>query len=360
MRRGTPHPETSLPSAPVLTEAQAQIIGLMKSRLSGITLSRHAYADVLRRIYPDLLDSTVEESANRHCKLNVWAARPLSHKSLDTYQRLPGFNVWCLVLESTVLPDRSLEAAANADQVWVPTSFCRGVCLANGMPAAKVHVVPYYLPAPARRCRPPSPHDPFTVLVSWDGKSNMNRKNVLNCIRAFKKAWPSNLDVRLKLKTRDLSPENTTAVMEEIYRDARIILDNAFAPEVDDIFDGVHCLMHCHRAEGYGRHVMEAMLRRVPVIATAYSGPMDWLTQENSLQVGYNLIETSVQEYRYPQGGLWAEPDLDDMVRHLHACRAAGDMDYMTEKAERDAKRACSLERSLHAMLDSLKKGGFI
>jgi glycosyltransferase involved in cell wall biosynthesis len=359
MRRGTPQPETSPAPAPVCTEAQAQIIGLIKNRLSGITLSRHAYADVLRRIYPDLMDSTVEESANIDCKLNVWAARPLCHKSLDSYQRLPGFNVWCLVVETTVLPERSLEAAANADQVWVPSNFVRDVCLANGMPAEKVHVVPYYLYAPARQCRPPSLHDPFTVLVSWDGRSNMNRKNVLNCIRAFKLAWPSNLDVRLRLKTRDLSPENTALLQEAIGRDARIILDDSFAVEVDDIFDGAHCLMHCHRAEGYGRHVMEAMLRRVPLIATAYSGPMDWLTPENSLQVGFNLVETSVQEYRYPQGGLWAEPDIGDMVRQLLACRS-GNMAPMVERAYQDAKRACSLESSLHAMLDALKKGGFI
>ncbi|MEN3940683.1 glycosyltransferase [Prosthecobacter sp. SYSU 5D2] len=357
MRRGTLQSES--PAPPTKVSGEAQIIGLIKNRLSGITLSRHAYADVLRRIYPDLMDSTVEESARRDCKLNVWAARPLSHGSLDAFTPMPGFNVWCLVLESTVLPDRSLEAAANADQVWVPTSFCRDVCVANGMPPEKVHVVPYYLPAPARPCRPPSPHDPFTVLLSWDGKSNMSRKNVLKSIQAFKLAWPKDLDVRMKLKTRDLSQENTAAVKEAIACDGRIILDDSFAPEVDDIFDGVHCLMHCHRAEGYGRHVMEAMLRRVPVIATAYSGPMDWLTNENSLRVGYHLVETSVQEYRYPQGGQWAEPDIGDMVAQLRACQAES-MEAMTEQAQHDAQRACSMEQSMHAMLTALKKGGHI
>ena len=159
MRRGYPQTERLHP----VPGASAQIIGLLKNRMSGITLSRHAYAEVLRRIYPDLLDSTVDEASQRKCKLNIWAARPLSHRSLDSFRRLPGFNVWCLVVESTVLPERSLEAAENADQVWVPTTFCRDVCVKNGMHAEKVHVVPYFLPSPKRERKRPTTLDPSTI-----------------------------------------------------------------------------------------------------------------------------------------------------------------------------------------------------
>jgi len=336
----------------------AQIIGLVKNRLSGITLSRHAYADVLRTIYPDLIDSTVQEAQTLDCAINVWAARPLSPLTLDQFggRKFKGLNVWCLVLESTALPARTQEAAENADQIWVPTTFVRNVCVKNGMPAKKLHVVPYHLPQPPRPRLEPGSKDPFTVLMSWDGRSSMNRKYVIGGVQAFKKAWPRDNEVRLRLKTRDLSPENTALLTQAIGGDARISIEDRFTETVDEIYDGAHVLLHPHRAEGYGRHMIEAMQRRLPVIATAYSGCMDWLRPDNALLVDYTLIETRQQEYQYPQGGLWAEPDAQQLADSLRACRwHYADLAPMLDRAELMAMRHTTLEHSRNAMLAALK-----
>ena len=339
-------------------QASAQIIGLVKNRLSGITLSRHAYADVLRSIYPDLLDSTVQEAPGRDCLVNVWAARPLSPLTLDQFgeRKLKGLNIWCLVLESTALPARTHEAAQNADQIWVPTSFVADVCANNGLPKEKLRIVPYYLAGPPRPRILPTAHDPFTVLMSWDGRSSMNRKNVIGGIQAFKRAWPRDNKVRLRLKTRDLSPENTQILMNAIDRDARITLEDRFTETVDEIYDGAHVLLHCHRAEGYGRHMIEANLRRLPVIATGYSGCMDWLTEDNAFLLDYELVETRQQEYQYPQGGLWAEPDLDQAAAALRTCRAEfADLGPMLDHAESIARMHTTLANSGAAMMAALK-----
>lgn len=349
---------------PAVVPVSAQIIGLVKNRLSGIVLSRHAYADVLRTLWPDLRDATVPEGAQRPCAVNVWAARPLSKLVLDGFQRrLPGLHVWCVVLESTALPAGSLEACANADQVWVPSTFVREVCVAGGMPAGKVQVVPYWIPPPPRARVLPEVAAPFTVLVSWDGRSSLNRKNVLGSIAAFKAAWPADAGVRLRLKTRDLTAENVRRVEGAVAGDARITLDMRTLETVDEIFDGAHALLHLHRAEGYGRHVIEAMQRRLPVIATAHSGPLDWLTNENALLVDHTLVPTGQQEFQYPQGGLWAEPCAAGAAQALLRVRElaeepshGGELRALLDAAELAALKHTRLEHSRGAMIEALRQ----
>lgn len=363
MNPGTLQQAPATPHAPAAAAAPAaQIIGLVKNRLSGIVLSRHAYADVLRTIWPDLRDATVQEGKAAPCPVNVWAARPLSKIFLDDMsRRMPGLQVWCIVLESTVLPQGSMDACNNSDMVWAPSGFVRDVCVAGGMPAEKVHVIPYWLPMPARPRILPAAGSPYTVLVSWDGRSSINRKNVINSIAAFKLAWPSDPDVRLRLKSRDLTPEHVESLTAAIAGDARITLDMRTLETVDEIFDGAHVLLHLHRAEGYGRHIIEAMQRRLPVIATGYSGPMDWLREDNARLVGYHLVDTAQKEFQYPQGGQWAEADLDHAARHLRECRhdhASGTQHSMLDRAELAACRHTTLEHCRTAMLAALRQAG--
>lgn len=335
----------------------AQIIGLLKSRTSGITLSRHAYADVLRTIYADLADVTTEDTSIES-RLNVWAARPLNPLFLDQLgqHKRPGLNIWCFVCESNILPERSLEACENADQVWVPTEFVRDVCVAGGMPAHKVWVVPYYLPT-----LPPRSSDAkhaWTALVSWDGRSSVHRKNVVGAIAAFRLAWPRSQSVRLRLKTRDLHPEHRSIVVDAMQGDPRISLEEHTVETVAEIFAPADSLLHLHRAEGYGRHIVEAMQMEIPVICTDYSGPRDWCRQDNAWLVPVaSMVSTAVQtEYQYPQGGTWAEPDIDaaaEALREVHSGSKRG-VSARVASAARTVQRYASLDNSREAMLAAL------
>jgi hypothetical protein len=48
-----------------------------------------------------------------------------------------------------------------------------------------------------------------------------------------------------------------------------------------------------------------------PVIATAYSGNMSFMTQDTSYLVPFELTTVPDSESLYPAGAVWAEPDLD-------------------------------------------------
>lgn len=340
---------------PVFEPADCQMIGLHNNRISGLVLCRDAYLEVLRSITP-VVSSSMEEAKKRECKIHLFAGA-MSKRTLDQIGPRPGKNIWCLVIESTALPPQSLETAASVDQVWVPTQFCYDVCAKNGIPKEKLKLVPYYLPVPTRPRSLAHRHEPYTVLVSWDGMSSMNRKHVIGAVQAFKRAWPRTLNVRLKLHTRELPRESLARLLEAMAGDARIALDRSFKETIDEIFDGVHCLFHPHRAEGYGRHLVEAMQRRLPTIATAYSGNMDWMTDANAFLVNYQMVETAQKEFQYPQGGWWAEPDIDHAATLLRKCRDDyAQLTPMLDQAEADAMQISSFERSRDAMLKALSE----
>ena len=68
-----------------------------------------------------------------------------------------------------------------------------------------------------------------------------------------------------------------------------------------------------------------------PVIATAYSGNMDFTTEQNSFLVRYKLREIEQSYGPYKAGWVWADPDLD---------HAAEQMRYVFENPEAAARIA--------------------
>jgi hypothetical protein len=70
------------------------------------------------------------------------------------------------------------------------------------------------------------------------------------------------------------------------------------------------CYVSLHRAEGFGFGPAEAMCLGKPVIATGYSGNLDFMTPENSLLVDYRLVPIGAGADPYPADARWAEPDV--------------------------------------------------
>src|SRR5262249_14120959 len=72
------------------------------------------------------------------------------------------------------------------------------------------------------------------------------------------------------------------------------------------------CLVSLHRSEGFGRFLAEAMWLGRPVIATAYSGNVDFMTSDVSCLVNYRLGPVAPHAYPFWQDPMWADPDLDE------------------------------------------------
>ena len=74
-----------------------------------------------------------------------------------------------------------------------------------------------------------------------------------------------------------------------------------------------------HRSEGFGLSMAEAMLMGKPVVATNYSGNLDFMNSQNSLLVdSLGLIEVGDDaQSNYPREGRWADPDLEQAAAHF-------------------------------------------
>jgi glycosyltransferase involved in cell wall biosynthesis len=77
------------------------------------------------------------------------------------------------------------------------------------------------------------------------------------------------------------------------------------------------CYLSLHRAEGFGYTMAEAMYYGVPVIASNYSGNLEYMTTSDSFLVGCS--ETFVKEPDGPfqRGSIWGEPNLEEAVAYM-------------------------------------------
>ena len=81
------------------------------------------------------------------------------------------------------------------------------------------------------------------------------------------------------------------------------------------------CYVSLHRAEGFGLTMAEAMAIGKPVIATGYSGNVDFMSGENSYLVDYALGRVGPDCEIYPPEGEWAEPSIEHAAELMRRVR---------------------------------------
>jgi glycosyltransferase involved in cell wall biosynthesis len=147
-------------------------------------------------------------------------------------------------------------------------------------------------------------------------------------LHAFCRAFSASDDVALILRIpriRDPKErESTFGQLEGLVREARA---RAGAPEVllverdvelncrGGVYTGADCYLFPLRAEGFAMTILEAMACGLPVIATAWSGPADFL----SPRWAYTLRHSNPVAERGRDGAVLryhVEPDLDHLI-HL-------------------------------------------
>ncbi len=255
--------------------------------------------------------------------------------------------------EPAQLPRHSLPALDLVDELWVASEYLVDVFGQYG----RVPVVNVGLGVDLPRARPVDraafgfEDDELVFLFVYDALSSHGRKNPELVIDAFLKAFGPRFDnVRLVLKVSNLNKfPSAKARLETMAAGtpAITLIDRYFERDrVLDLMAAADVYVSLHAAEGFGLTLLEAMALGTPVIATAYSGSMDFTTPANSWLVDYRLMATTAQTGPYPPGSVWAAPDLDAAVALLRL--AAADRSQVSVKGERarqDALAATSLPR---------------
>jgi GT2 family glycosyltransferase/glycosyltransferase involved in cell wall biosynthesis len=231
--------------------------------------------------------------------------------------------VWYWELESAPLAWKTY--ARLLEEIWAPTRFIARA-LEPIMPGSVVWMPPgVELEAflPRQRSHFQLSDDEFLFLNLFDMTSGLERKNPFAIIAAFQQAFRAEEPARLVLKVSRATFNR--ARWQELQHAARaagrITLIDSVLSRSDTL-----ALMNCadayvslHRSEGFGLPLAEAMLLGKPVVATGYSGNMDFMTPENSFLVDYEVTAITDDLPNYERGMTWAEPSIEHAARQMRA-----------------------------------------
>lgn len=227
-----------------------------------------------------------------------------------------GYWAW----ELPELPRYWVEIADYFHEIWAPSRFVADAIARGVGPAKPVRVVPH--PHPGLEDVVPDraqfglPADAFMFLAMYDVRSSAARKNPMGAIKAFQAAFgPDRRDVLLALKV--VNAQESRGCLEGIRRavegwpNIRILTGQVSDAAANSLLAGTDVFVSLHRAEGFGLSIAQAMALGRAVIATAWSGNLDFCDQGVAL-VPAALVPAEDESHVYyeGEGQLWADPDL--------------------------------------------------
>ncbi|MGH9190525.1 MAG: glycosyltransferase [Acidimicrobiales bacterium] len=264
------------------------------------------------------------------------SATQLAYSQADAFSRVQGARkVGWTMLEVTGLPKEWVDGCNSMDEVWVPASFNVETFRASGV-RVPIRVMPlgvdpdYYHPGitgfrPSRRYT-------FLSVFEWG-----ERKAPEVLLRAFATEFKESEDVMLLLSVFNRDPsvdvEQEIARLELPVGAPIVVMSN---PEFADaqmgaLYRSADCFVLPTRGEGFGMPVLEAMACGLPTIATAWSGPADFLHGGVGYPLDVKAMVPAEARCPYYAGFEWADPDADhlrfllrEVFDHPEAARAKG------------------------------------
>jgi glycosyltransferase involved in cell wall biosynthesis len=277
-------------------------------------------------------------------------------------RRIVGYWAW----ELQRLPANWRFGFPFVHEVWVPSRFTRdAVASATGLP---VHVVPHPLPLVTSAGLPSRhdfglPTDALIVLGILHLGSSFARKNPLATVAAFRRAFGDDPSRILVLKLVD---PGTAPWTRDRLRDAigdagniRVIDRRMSRAELNGLIRATDIVVSLHRSEGFGLVPAEAMQLGKPVIATGWSGNLDFMNERNSALVSYRLVPAVDSQGTYDHGDQnWADADIDHAAAWLRRLAEMPDQRAaMGAAAAADIRRLFGLE-TFSRSVSSLIGGG--
>jgi hypothetical protein len=240
--------------------------------------------------------------------------------------------------------------------VWVPTEFHRAIFIKGGVDSDRVVVIPepvdtdVFSPAHAAEISAASSESAERVLFHAEQADGSARPFRFLSIFKFeeRKGWKILIEafVREFAGTMSSSPVALYILTSAYHTEAdfeerihgflrtlnwqggvvpplppiRLLPSGLSADRLVELYSLVDCFVLPSRGEGWGRPHVEAMSMSLPVIATHWSGPGAFMTEENSFPLRHDVMAT-ITEGAF-RGHQWAEPSqthLRDLMRAVMA-----------------------------------------
>ena len=268
--------------------------------------------------YSDYISATLSDGVNIFCINGDEVEQAFGILESRNLLAKDSKNIIYPAWELSTYPAAWAEILNRFDEVWAPSQ-----CIAEAIkPQVNVEVV--HMPLACEigerglfsRSHFGIPDSSYCFLFAFDFLSYVERKNPLGVLEAFEIA-SSELpyaDIRLVLKVNncDRKPEAFKKFLDvfSTFRDKVILIEKSLSDlEMKALIWSCDCFVSLHRSEGFGRGMSEAMVLAKPVIATGYSGNMDFCSPDTAFLVPYELVPVGPDEYPFWQNQEWADPD---------------------------------------------------
>ena len=222
-------------------------------------------------------------------------------------------NMALAIWETETLPPLWAEILSLYDVICTPSQFAAtAIQRATKRP---VHIVPICLREKPARIRERSDQH-FDFLCMFDHMSDIDRKNPLGAIEAFRAASsriPLGSSARLRIKCHACTPAATFELLRAAAGDApiEIVAQTLDEAGMDGLWQECDCFLSLHRSEGFGLPVAEALSRAIPVIATAQGGILDFVDDWGCFLIsGSAAAATTSAPGPYAERTGWIEPNL--------------------------------------------------
>ncbi len=225
-----------------------------------------------------------------------------------------GYWAW----ELPVTPPEWRLGARFVHEIWAPSAFCAAAF--EPLKPGRVRVVPLPLAATplsisGTRTSFSLPEACFIVTVCFNLASSFARKNPLAAITAFTSAFGASRDHLLVVKIAhpEAYEHDLTTIRRAVAgRDnIRLITATFSDKELRGLLACSDVVLSLHRAEGFGLIPATALLLGRAVVATGWSGNMEYMAPDDAGLVHYRLVPANDDRGTYAvRGAHWAEPDI--------------------------------------------------
>lgn len=240
------------------------------------------------------------------------------------------YNIFYLNWESEYISPEYLDNLSFYDEIWVPAQYVKDTL--SKVCDIPVNVIPYPIEINVDDKSDPEmenfyPENSFNFLFMFDYNSSLERKNTLNLISAFEKAFgKTDMSVSLIIKTSksDRFKKEKETLQKHIKGFQNIkIIEKIYAKQtLHKIIKGCDAYISLHRSEGFGLTMAEAMYFGNPVIATNYSGNLQFMNLDNSFLVDYEKAVIKSSNINYDRNTVWSEPNIDHAAELMKLVKA--------------------------------------
>lgn len=341
-------------------------------RMVALALKAHDIPFCIVNVQPGAnvsqLDTSVEAwiaekpryAINIFCTTGIEQTRYACEQGLDVFRGRYTIGLWPWELPHW--PASCNHAYSLVDEIWAISRYTAGAYRDAQRPVYTMSLPVTVDPvANEGRAEFGLPVGDYLFVYSFDFNSTLSRKNPKGVIRAFQRAFPPGRKARVGLVIKAShvcrSDKKWARLNALIQDDPRIhLIDGTLRrPQVLALYRCCDCFVSLHRAEGFGRSLAEALLLDLQLIATDFSGNLDFCSAERVGLVRYKDRDLVPEDYFFADGQCWAEPDVTHAAQLMREVRAnprpvlPRDFDFSPAAVgARYAQRLHALRRQLH------------